>query len=833
MLTKTQLVTPGAPSVKAMWTFAHVRRDAGYAIRQLRRSPGFALITVLTLALGIGANAAIFSLVEGALLRPLPYPQPDRLVVVWQADALHRDSGAYFNSYREFEMWQRHSRSFEKLAAVTWATGPRTMLWEGKPLEMLAIPASLDLFSMLGKSAAMGRTFAESDLRSPCALVLADRFWKQNLAAPRDIVGRSLSVSGTACQIVGVMSKDFSFYPTETDAWMLLAPTGQLEQKPWNTMVGAFGRLKPGVTRAAAEGELAAIQKQVIGEVPGDLKIMSSLAPDVLDLQSNFTWLAGRNLRKGLWMLLGASILILLLASVNVGGLVLSRSLTRSREMAIRAAIGASRLRLIVQVMMEALLLASAGTLAGLAAAFALLQWFRAATPIELPPGANIGLDGRVLAFTALSGISAAILFGLFPAWRASRADVNTVLKSGNPHAAHSRGAQRATQTMVVIQVALSMILLAGAGLLSESLWRMAATDLGYRTDHLFTARIHLPENRYADAAARGRVAQALETSLAAIPAVRSVAFGSDFVPGGESPLSIYGRPESRSGYVANQDVSAGAPATLGIPLLRGRTFDARDQKDTQPVAVINEAAAKKYFAGLDPLGQAIKLGRADDSSKPWLTIIGVVGDVKTTTVFQEMGYVERAAVYRPLTQSAPLSLALMVAVNGSPLALVSEIQQRLSRLDPDLVLGSIDALRKQQAAALSQPRFRSLLLSGFAALALTLALVGLYGVLSQGVARKSHDIGIRMALGADRTRILRSVLGQACAMTGTGIVVGAVLAAAGVRGMRGMLYGIPAQGAGELCAAAAGMLAVTLAAAWMPAFRAASVDPVRVLRDQ
>lgn len=831
MLMKTQLVTQSGPSVNVMQRLTHLRRDVGYAVRQLRRSPGFTLMTVLTLALGIGANTAIFSLVEGALLRPLSYMHPERLVVVWQTDALHRDSGAYFNSYREFDMWQRHSRSFEKLAAVTWATGPRTMLWQGKPLDMLAIPASADFFSMLGKSAAMGRTFAESDLRSPCTLVLADHFWEQKLGAPRDITGRSLSVSGKACQIAGVMPKGFSFYPTETDAWMLLTPTGQPELKPWNTMVGAFGLLKPGVTRAGAEGELAAIQKQVIGEVPADLKIMSSLSPDVLDLQSNFTWLAGRNLRKGLWMLLGASMLILLLASVNVGSLALSRSMVQSREMAIRAAIGASRRRLIVQAMTESAMLASTGTAAGLAAAYGLLQWFRAANPIELPPGANIGLDGRVLAFTAFSGVAASILFGLFPAWRASRADVNTVLK--RPNAAHSRGAQRATQTMVVMQVALSMILLAGAGLLSESLWRMAATDLGYRTDHLFTARIHLPDDRYADEAARRRLTQALETSLTAIPAVRSLAFGSDFVPQGENPFAIHGRPENGSSYVANQDVSASAFATLGITLLRGRTFDGRDQKDTQPVAVINEALAKKYFAGIDPLGQTIKLGRADDASKPWLTIIGVVGNVKTTTVFQEMGYVEPAAVYRPFTQSAPSSPALMVAVHGNPLALVSEIQGRLSSVDRDLVLSSIDDLRTQQAAALSQPRFRSLLLSGFAALALSLALVGLYGVLSQSVTRRSHDIGIRMALGADRDRILRSVLGQACAMTGAGVVIGGLLAAAGARVIRGMLYGIAAQGTGELSVAAVGLLAVTLAAAWMPAYRAASVDPMRVLRDE
>jgi putative ABC transport system permease protein len=279
--------------------------------------------------------------------------------------------------------------------------------------------------------------------------------------------------------------------------------------------------------------------------------------------------------------------------------------------------------------------------------------------------------------------------------------------------------------------------------------------------------------------------------------------------------------------------VTPGALHALSIPLLRGRAFDGRDQINSPPVAVVNQALAREYFPGVDPLGHTIRLGRTDDASKPWLTIIGVVGNVKTTTVFQEMGYVEQPAVYRPLVQSPTESLSLMVAVQASPLGLVSEIQQRLSALDPNLVLSGIDGLRAEHAAALSQPRFRSLLFSGFAALALTLALVGLYGVLSQTVTRRSHDIGIRMALGADHGRILRSVLGQACMMTIAGVAIGGALAAAGLRVMRGMLYGIAAQGAAELVLAALALLLVTVAAAWMPAYRAASVDPMRVLREE
>ena len=665
--------------------------------------------------------------------------------------------------------------------------------------------------------------------------MLAHHFWEQKLGAPRDIVGRSLTLGKSSCEIVGVMPKSFSFYPTVTDAWSLITPSGEFAQKPWESMTGAFGLLKPGVTRAAAEAELTALQAQILPEAPADLKIMRSFTPDVLDLQSNFTWLAGRNLRAGLWFLLAASGLILILASVNVGGLVLGRAMARSREMAIRAAVGATRGRLVGQVFTESLLLGFVGTAAGLAVAAVLVQWFRAANPIELPPGAVITLDWGVLLFTAFSGMISSITFALFPAWRGSRTEVNAVLKSGSSTLSQGAAVQRAAQSMVVIQVGLSMILVAGAGLLAESLWKLAATNLGYRTDHLFSAWITLPEERYGDVSTRSRLASALAADLARLPGVTSVGMGSDFVPRGFNQLSIAGKSgaESPSSDVATQDVSPGTFRTLGIPLLEGRTFDDRDRIDTQPVAIINEALAREYFPGADPLGRAVKLSRSDDPSRPWLTVIGVVANVKTTTVFQEMGYVEPAAVYLPTSQSAPHLLALMVAVNGSPLALVSEVQQRLSAIDANLVLGDIDGLRTLRRVALSQPRFRSILFSGFAGLALVLALVGMYGLLSQTVARKSRDIGIRMALGATRDRILRSVLANACALTITGIGIGAAVSAGGIRLIRGMLYGVTPLGAGELSVAALAMLVVTVAAATFPAYRAASIDPMRELRNE
>ena len=315
-------------------------RDLRYAVRQLARARGFAAAAVLTLALGIGGTTAVFSIVEGALMRPLPYRDPKQLVVVWQTDAVHRASGAYFNSYREFEAFQAQSSSFESLAALSWATESKSTVWRGRPMDVLAIPASVDFFSLLGQSAGMGRTFARRDIDSSCTLVLSHHFWQEKLGAPADIAGQSMRLNESACNVVGVMPASFSFYPTTTDAWTLINSGSTYAAKPWQSMTGIFGRLKPGVSRAAAEAELAAIQAHVVQEAPPNLEEMRMWTPDVLGLQSNFIWLAGRNLRNGLWLLLTASGLMLLIATVNVGGLMLSRAMARARELAVRSLSG-------------------------------------------------------------------------------------------------------------------------------------------------------------------------------------------------------------------------------------------------------------------------------------------------------------------------------------------------------------------------------------------------------------------------------------------------------------------------------------------------------------
>ena len=806
--------------------------DVRYSLRQLSLHRGFAITVMLTLALGIGANVAIFSIVDAVLLRPLPYKNADRLVVVWQTDATHRGTGAWFDAYREFEEWQQGSHSFEKLAALTWATSGKTLVWNNKPMGFFAVPASSDFFSLLGIPAQIGRTFSRNDLNNPCTLVLAYPFWQEKLGAPGNIAGQTLTVDRSPCMVAGVMPKSFSFYPKEANAWSLITPASEFVQQPWTSMTGVFGLLKPGVTRAQAESELTALESRIVQQAPASLGLLTSSVPIALNLKDNFTWLAGRNLRSGLWVLLGAVAIILLIACLNVANLLLGRGMERAHEMAVRTALGSGRTRLMRQMLTESLLLALGGTGAGILLATLLIHWFRSVNPVELPPGSAVSLSLPVLLFAATLGAGSVLIFGLFPAWRSSEVDLNAALKDRERSTGARGGARSTSRALVVLQIALSLMLFVGAGLLAASLWRMASTPLGYRTDHVLTATVNLPKE--ADADAKSRFAVTLAQKISTLPGIAAMTEASEVTPVGENPLSVEGEPSRYSaGGVASQAVAMNFFDVMRIPFAQGRIFDTRDRKDTQPVAIVNLALANKYFPHVNPIGNAIKLSRADDPSEPWLTIIGVVADIKTTTVFQEMGYVEQPTVYRPLSQAAPASLALLVVAGGSPKGLVGGIEAQLASLNRELVLSGVTTMNDRESAVFSQPRFRTVLFSSFAILALVLAAIGLYGLLAQLVGQRRRQLAIRMALGASRRRVLSSVLREALALTGIGIGLGIVGSAIGVRVLAGLLYDTRAESAGMFVLCSVVLLLTAFGASWYPAWRAASIDPIQALRTE
>lgn len=608
------------------WTMLEtLLQDLHYGLRMLARRPAFTALVVITLALGIGASTATFSIVDAVLLRPLPYSEPDRLVAVWGTQVGHVGTSKVFDSYPEFQEWRRSSRSFVQLEALTWALAGQTLTWRGKPQRVLAIPATQGFFSLLGVHAAHGRTFVPDDLRSGCAVVLSHHFWQDRLGSAPEAVGGRLTLDDKACNVVGVMPAGFEFYPKQSDLWTLITPETDNLPNPYDYIVAVVGRLKPGVSLASAQAELTAIHQGLIHQLPPKAWIYE-ITPVIYELQSEFTWLAGRNLHSGLLVLFAAVALVLLIACLNVANLLLGRAGERERELAIRAALGSGRRRLVRQLLTENLLLALLGALLGTVLTVAAVAYFRAANPVELPPGSVVAVNGRVLAFTSVVAILTGLLFGLFPAWKASRADVEEVLKQSRRGVTRNLLSQPGARLLVVMETALSLILLVTAGLLVQSLARLGSAPLGFNPDHLLTARIDLPKSGYSELHAKVDFYRALISNLRATPGIRGVAL-STWLPlggGGNEALAVKGRPAPLNGVgdVAVDKVSADFLRVTEIPLLQGRMFDERDRADSQPVAIVNQALVKEYFPHEDPLGKELRV--VEDSGKgPWVTIVG------------------------------------------------------------------------------------------------------------------------------------------------------------------------------------------------------------------
>src|SRR5579864_9254174 len=810
-------------------------QDIRFGLRTLVHRPGSSILIVLVLALGIGANTAMFSIVNAVLLRPLPYKDSNRLTLVWQSSDQHRSTGEWFNTYSEFQEWQRHAHSFEKLAALTWAVTDKPLLWHGKTQNVLAIPVSVDFFSMLEVPAEAGRTFQPNDLSQDCTAVLSHSFWQNQLGAPADLLGQSVPLDQHECRIIGIMPKDFSFYPMQAALWTLITPNSRYERDPWRSVTGVFGRLKPGVNRTAAQSELEMLEQNILPQAPADLSLPPRAVPVVLDLQSEFTWLAGRNLRTALLVLLAAVLLVLFIACVNVANLRLAQAADRQKELAIRASLGARRTRIVRQLVIESMLLSSTGALVGGLMAFAAVRLFRAMGPLELPPGNAVEVDWVVLGFTVVLAIVAAGLFGLAPAWKASRLDLNEALKAAGQGLSQNKMARRAGSLLVACEVGLSLILLIGAGLLIQSLARLTSTPVGFHTDHLLTASVHLPQKRYANPDQKIQFRDRLAEQVASIPGVQGVSLASSLYLAGSNILAVEGRTFSRDRAeynVANDFVDDNFLQVMGIPLLHGRGLGSEDRRSTQPVALINQALAERYFPNEDPIGHEIKMG-PPEGKNPWLTIIGIVGNVKTVTVFQEMGYVTPPAVYQPFAQNPPDSMSLFVRTHDDPNAAVDPLEQKLQALDADITLANVKTMKESLAELQSQPRFRTILLSAFAALALVLAALGIYGVLMHSVVRRTREIGLRMALGATRGSVLRMILKQALSTVVIGLASGLIAAVFLVRLAAGLLYDVRPDNPWILASVSAVLILIALCASYFPARRATRIDPLEALRSE
>lgn len=800
--------------------------DLLYGWRMLRRSPGFAVIVVITLALGIGGNAAIFSIVDGVLLRPLPYQQPSRLVRLWQADRLNNTRFENFSLPDYFDVKEGNS-TFSGIAAsrvgnVTLTGG------DTEPQLILAGFATHDLFSVLGVTPIRGRGFLpEEDIPGgESVAVIGHEMWVTRFGGDPGVTDRSLILDGESHRIVGVMGRDFSYLTNTPQVWVPLQ-AGPTSASRGVHSFRVIGRLAPGVGLTQAADNLSTIAAALEKEYPND-NLNRGMWPQPLRES-----LVG-DVRPALLVLLGAVGLVLLIACVNVANLLLARGQVRDRELAVRAALGAGRARLLRQLMTESALLAGLGGAAGVGMAVAGLRLVHWLGPSVLPRQGNVAIDSRILAFTLVLALVTAVLFGLVPALRSSATDLQQPLKQGTRTMTSSRGSRRLRRSLAVVQVALAVALITGAGLLIRSFWRLNQVDMGFRADGVLVLNLVLPASRYPQT--RGdwpdfpevvAFQRDLLEQVRNIPEVRAaaIALNSPTASGWTTRFQIEGRPlptDRQLEEIRIRTVSSGYPETVGISVVRGRHLEPRDdQPNSPPVALVNEAFAERYLSGEDPLGhRVINWGISRE-------IVGVIQDVR----FMGPQAPVPPAVYPTFARMPFGGFNLLVRTDGNPMEVLPQIRTVVGSLDGQLPLAGVGTLKERRSAQVAQPRFNMVLLSVFAAVAMILAAVGIYGVVAYGVSQRIQEMGVRISLGATRTDILRQVVGQ-------GLALGVIGAAAGVAGslfltrtMSGLLFGVGAMDPTTLGTVVILVLTVTGLATLLPALRASRVDPVTALR--
>jgi predicted permease len=821
------------------WTWLdRTVHDLRYGFRSFSRTPGATAVIILTLALGIGASTAIFSIIDAVLFKPLPYKDPARLVVVWDQEIHARGTSKLFTPYQDFKQFQQAATSLDQIGGATWATGPMILTGQGpagkSPAKnVLAIPSTLGVFSLLGVSPALGRTFQQSDLDRACTVILAHKFWQSALGGQANIVGQSLALDNQPCVVIGVMPPGFSFYPDASSMWRLETLNGEIARNPERRGIGVFARLKPGITISAAQEELRRLHHQFNEHN----RHGAETEPAVYPLQDEFTWLTGRNLRLTLLVLCGAVNFVLLIACVNVANLLLGRFVVRQREFAIRTALGSGRRRLLRQLLTESLLLSTFAAILGTALAAVAIHYFRALNPIDMPPGTVVEVNFRVLLFTVTLAVLTTLLFSLFPAWKASAGNLDEALKSSGRSSSQGARSNRTSRALVVAEVMLSLQLLAGAGLLIGSVVRFSSAPLGFSPHGLTSMAIGLPRTTYAEDSQRLGFYERIADALHRLPGLQQFAFSTTLpVHGiqGFNALSIEGRPDPPPANafhgVGQVTIDPAYFPVIGLPLERGRNFEPLDREHSDPVAIVNEALARRYFPNEDPLGKHLR-PTGDPDPNPWLRIVGVVANEKRSTVYNEMTWVDTPTIYHPLAQHVPAQINLLIRSTGGQAGVIDQIRQKIATLDPGVPVDSVESVQNLLSGYLAFPRFRAVMLGGFAVLALLLALVGIYGVLAQSVAQRTREIGIRMALGATRANILKKVAAQGMLLAGIGIVLGLGSVWALARLLAALLYGVGPTDPMVLGLVTLALLGAALLATYLPATRATTVDPTIALR--
>ena len=809
-------------------------QDLKYGLRQLGRNPGFAAVAVLTLALGIGANTAIFSVVNAVILRPLPFFSPGQLVAI---ESHHlRASSPSSASYPDFADWRERNHVFAGMAA--YHTDSFTLTGHGDAAHIPGAIVSAGLFSLLGVPPEMGRGFLPGEDKPSAAnggftVVLSHRLWQDRFGSDPAIVGRPITLDNRNFTVVGVMPAGFKFPITAepVDFWTtmaveMLASPGQpsMAEQRGAHYLDVIARLNPNVSIGQAQAEMSAIVSVMNREHPENTPRGVSIVPEIDQA-------VGR-VRPALLILLAAVGCVLLIACANVANLLLARGTSRRKEMAVRGALGAGRSRIIRQLLTESLMLASLGGGLGTLLAFWGVPALVHFVPPAIPRLSTISLSGPVLLFTAVVSLLTGILFGLVPAVQISRPGLVESLKEGGRGPSQAVQRSRVRSSLIVSAVAVAAVLLVGAGLLMQSLLRLEQVDPGFDPHRVLTFKVDLPYMRYSGARQTGFFEQAIQR-LSHLPGVRSASAVLPLPLSGDevaANFDVEGHPTSKAERPRTNYswVEPDYFRTAGIPLLKGRDFTLQDTLKTAPVVIINESLARRFFPGEDPIGKRIKPGIGNGySAPPMREIVGVAGDVRQNGLSAQSS----PAVYVPLAQSPLGSMNLVLRTEVDPLSVAGAVRKEMSAMDKDLPFYGVQTFSTYVAQSFVVPQFLSLLLGIFAALALALASVGLYGVVSYSAAQRTHEIGVRMALGAEKRDVLRMVVGQGLELALIGVGIGIAWAFALTRFLSSLLYGVKSTDPLTFVAVSLILIAVALAACYIPARRAAKVDPMVALR--
>jgi predicted permease len=801
-----------------LW-LADLGRDARFALRSLARTPAFSTVAVLCLALGIGANAALFSVLNAVLLRPLPFVESDRLVRIYETMGERTQGSVSFANFRD---WQEQNTGFEQLAA--WQDGSRNLQGNAEPERILAVTATPNLFALLRARPLLGRTFApgtDGPASAPTTVISED-LWRMRFGADPSLVGRTVRLDGVPHTVLGVMPRSFDFPAggDMTDAWVLFHPTEREIANRGSHFLAVVGRLKDGVPLEQATTQLAGVAARLEKEYPNQ---QTGRSVRVRALRED---LVG-DVRPTLLILFGAVAMVLLIACANMANLLLARAAVRQREVAIRLALGATRTRLVRQFLVESLVLSLAGAAVGLL----LARWGLAAlTPLAeraLPIFHEFPLDGRVFGFLLAISLLSGLAFGIVPALQASRGDVRDTLADGGGKMTGSRRQQAFRSGLVVFEIAVSLVLLVGAGLLLRGFLRLSGTEPGLAADHVLTAHLPLPDAQLPGATPR--LFRPLLQEIRSIPGVRSAAVVS-MLPiqnaWANGAFAVEDRPPLLPSQAPLAEIRTASPGffrSLGVPLQRGRDFTDTDGENGPDVVIVNATLARRYFPGEDPIGRRVLLGTTP------FTIVGVAGDIRQAG----LDFDPLAEIYFPYGfDNGMLGDAVLVLRTAvPPESLADEVRAAVRKADPTLPLYDVLSMEEVISRSLAARRLNLWLLGLFAGMALVLAATGLYGVISYLVAQRTREIGVRMALGAQTWSVIGLVMRQAAGLTGAGIAVGLAGALAFASVLESLLYGVSTRDPLTYAALAALLALVALTATWLPAWRASRLDPLLAIR--